>query len=93
MLVWKGKMRALAFKSHDKYSPNVNWLFETKGVCMYLYDLNKEIRETLKLIISAVLLVLSFTTFVALDVFFLLPEFENALSIYATYGLTQWGFM
>lgn len=56
---------------------------------MYLYDLNKEIRETVKLIISAVLIVMSFTTFVALDVFFLLFEFENALSIYATSGLIQ----
>lgn len=48
---------------------------------MYVYDLNKEICETIKLIISAILLALSFTNFAALDEFFLISEFESALSI------------
>lgn len=32
----KGEMRALV-KSHDKYSPNANRLFETNDVCMCVY--------------------------------------------------------
>lgn len=65
--------------SKISYLPSANWLFETTDVC--IYDLNKEMYGTTKSIISAILPVLSFTSFVALDMLFFLSEFENALSI------------
>lgn len=54
-------------------------------MCMYVHDLSKEICGAIKLIISAIWLVLLFTSFVAL-------EFENALSICAISGLIQGEF-
>ena len=65
--------------SEISYLPNANCLFETTDVCVY--DLSKDMCGTTKLIISAILPVLPFTSFVALDMFFLLYEFENGLSV------------
>lgn len=60
----KGKWEMLFSKSHDKYSPNANWLRPRKFAYM---TLNKEIGGTIKLTISSILPVLSFTSFLALD--------------------------
>lgn len=61
---------------------------------MYVYDLNKEIFGNIKLIISASLLALSFTSFAALDE----SSFSFlSLKMHCQYntisGLIQWRFM